>query len=347
MMNRELYIDMAKAVAILAVLVNHTNGLLYTNQNIALLSYFNVSLFIILLGITTFFSFSHTTSIRGSIATKCKRIIASYVVASIIYFIVVAHCFDLERIINELVHFSVSIPLYYVLLYLQLIIIAPILFKMISSPNTTVLLEIVCGIIVVFLSYLTTNYSNILSVYGGGGKLFGATYLILFYFGMVFAKYSYSFQVFLQRKKWVLYMLFTFSVVMLILWARFLMMDQFSIDARFPFMTNINPPGISLMVYSVIVFFHIFLLCISVPLEAIPVIRLVAVGGRIIGRHTLYIFLYHMFFMSTVIPFFLKDIGKLSAWVIRIVYLTFMTVGPICLEKIFAKVRQAISVAYQ
>ena len=49
---------MAKTVAILAVLVNHTNGLLYTNQNIALLSYFSVSLFIILLGITTFFIFS-------------------------------------------------------------------------------------------------------------------------------------------------------------------------------------------------------------------------------------------------------------------------------------------------
>ena len=163
---------------------------------------------------------------------------------------------------------------------------------------------------------------------------------------MVFAKHSCSLRLFLLRKKWVLYLLVRLSLTILIIWARFLILDKFSIDMRFPFKASINPPGVSLIVYSLIVFAHIIFLCISFPLETIPILRTLIVGGKIIGRHTLYFFVSH-FFLSTVIPFFFKGIGIFNAWIIRIIYLTFMTVGPICLENIFAKVRQAIFVAYQ
>lgn len=45
--NRVFWIDAAKFLAILAVLVDHTYGVLYENQNIAFGSFFSVSLFII------------------------------------------------------------------------------------------------------------------------------------------------------------------------------------------------------------------------------------------------------------------------------------------------------------
>lgn len=43
-MNRQTWIDCAKAIAIMAVAVDHCNGMLYTNPIIAQASYFSVSL---------------------------------------------------------------------------------------------------------------------------------------------------------------------------------------------------------------------------------------------------------------------------------------------------------------
>ena len=45
--QRIKWIDCAKTVAIIGVLIDHNNGLLYTNQVIAKGSYFGVSLFIL------------------------------------------------------------------------------------------------------------------------------------------------------------------------------------------------------------------------------------------------------------------------------------------------------------
>lgn len=50
------WIDCAKCLAILAVMTDHTNGILYTNQDIAYASYFSVSLFIIIAGMMSFLS---------------------------------------------------------------------------------------------------------------------------------------------------------------------------------------------------------------------------------------------------------------------------------------------------
>ena len=60
--QRIKWIDCAKTVAIIGVLIDHNNGLLYTNQVIAKGSYFGVSLFILLAGITAFYT---TDVVRG------------------------------------------------------------------------------------------------------------------------------------------------------------------------------------------------------------------------------------------------------------------------------------------
>ena len=55
-MNRQTWIDCAKAIAIMAVAVDHCNGMLYTNPIIAQASYFSVSLFVLLSGLTAWLS---------------------------------------------------------------------------------------------------------------------------------------------------------------------------------------------------------------------------------------------------------------------------------------------------
>ena len=52
------WINCAKMVAILAVMTDHTFDVLYTNSKIAMASYFSVSLFIILSGMTSYLSYS-------------------------------------------------------------------------------------------------------------------------------------------------------------------------------------------------------------------------------------------------------------------------------------------------
>lgn len=52
-LKRIQWIDCAKAVAIVAVAVDHSNRVIYTNPAIAKASYFSVTLFILLSGITT------------------------------------------------------------------------------------------------------------------------------------------------------------------------------------------------------------------------------------------------------------------------------------------------------
>lgn len=54
--KRVYWIDFAKFLAILAVMVDHTYGVLYHNQKVAFASYYSVSLFIILMGITSYWS---------------------------------------------------------------------------------------------------------------------------------------------------------------------------------------------------------------------------------------------------------------------------------------------------
>ncbi len=56
-MKQEIkWINCAKAVAVFAVLIDHTNGILYTNANIAMASYYLVSLFILISGMLSFTS---------------------------------------------------------------------------------------------------------------------------------------------------------------------------------------------------------------------------------------------------------------------------------------------------
>ena len=52
MNERKLFVDFGKTVAIIAVLVDHTYNVFYSNQDISILSWFSVSLFIMLSGIT-------------------------------------------------------------------------------------------------------------------------------------------------------------------------------------------------------------------------------------------------------------------------------------------------------
>lgn len=64
------WVNGAKLVAMLAVLVDHTNGVLYTSQEVALASYFSVALFILLSGMASYMANANGRDISGGGISK-------------------------------------------------------------------------------------------------------------------------------------------------------------------------------------------------------------------------------------------------------------------------------------
>ncbi len=89
-MKKEIkWINCAKLVAILAVMIDHTNGILYTNPDIAMLSYFSVSLFIIISGMMSFFSNERHEELKWFqiFIRSSKNILLAYLIANAVYLI--------------------------------------------------------------------------------------------------------------------------------------------------------------------------------------------------------------------------------------------------------------------
>ena len=181
------WIDAARFLAMIGVMIDHTNMALFTNQYIDTFSFFCVSLFVILTGITNYWSYDgRKESAVRILGKKLARIIRPYLIATFVYYIVQYRSFSLAGYIDRVVHFSVNGPFYFVLLYIQMILIAPLLYFWFSWARKrrydTLLLIAGLAAALVIASF-TTRYTNILGVYGGGGKLFGGTNLVLFYLG--------------------------------------------------------------------------------------------------------------------------------------------------------------------
>ena len=79
-----VWIDCAKFLAILAVLIDHGKGILYEGETTQYISFFSVSVFFFLSGMTTWYSLgrkkAEETFVRWT-ARRLWRIIAPYLVA--------------------------------------------------------------------------------------------------------------------------------------------------------------------------------------------------------------------------------------------------------------------------
>lgn len=114
--REEKWINIAKVVAILAVLTDHTYMVLYDNDLILLGSFFSVSLFMLLSGYTFVIAAEKKRNFTLWQLTKknLTKIMIPYVGATFIYFIIDTHSFIFDEFLNRLFHFNMSIPFYYV-----------------------------------------------------------------------------------------------------------------------------------------------------------------------------------------------------------------------------------------
>ena len=112
---KERWINVAKCAAILAVMLDHVRFRLYTDATVQNLSFYSVSLFVLLMGITTYGSYSRSTVALGKkVLIRIKSIIVPYFWAVVIYSVVINHYFDLLSVLRSFISFNISGPHYYV-----------------------------------------------------------------------------------------------------------------------------------------------------------------------------------------------------------------------------------------
>ncbi|MDE7354567.1 MAG: acyltransferase [Acetatifactor sp.] len=325
-----LWLNCSKTVAVLAVLVDHTNGVLYTNQDIAYASYFSVSLFIIISGMTSYFSnlYSEKSS-GGGYIEKCKKIVLSYSIAIFIHMIVITNSFDLQDYIYYLIHFNISGPHYFVLLYIQLMLFNSFLYSLLKkcpcSPRGYCY-EVLVTVCIIVLSIWTTNHTNMLDVYGGGGKLFGGTYLVLYFFGMLVVRHNWLKEISLAKSG---IMVIVFGTIWFWLW-RFVCRNGLILEKYVTFGDGFNPPGITFTIFAFCMLFMTF--GTFTLLEQIKCLSWISLLTGWLGKHTLYVFLYHKLILDFFLLKFISDLPDINIWLARFVFFFFMIAGSIVLE---------------
>lgn len=334
------WINGAKLVAIIAVLIDHTQRVLYQNLDIAEATYFSVSLFIILSGMTSYLSDLRHDKLSGggqNYIHKVTPLLTAYCVATAIYMIATTYEFDLAIYVSNLIHFSATSPFYFIMVYLQLMLVNRFLFNFLQKcPNSIkgYLYEFLMMIGIIVFSGWTSNYTNILDLYGGGGKLLGGTYLIMYYLGMIFIKHGW-----LEKVKIVksLFALIVPGIVWFMLW-KCVCTYGMLLDNYIPLSVSKNPPGITCMLCGGCVLFIVY--GFFTLLEQIrglkKVVQLLSEGGK----HSMYIYLYHYLVYENYLMRYMGNLPAQNIWAARIVFLLTMFFVPILIEIFIKYIRQ-------
>ena len=338
-MKRIVWIDCAKFIAILVVVIDHSYRILYENNAISLFSFFSVNLFVILMGITTYIAEEKNldTNVGTRIKRRMGRIFWPYFIATFVYSVAKDHMFDFKTFVLRLIYFDASAPFYYVFLYMQLIFANLFIYKILrvcDKGNYAWIKKIFVGMGIGSVSWLTTRYTNMLDIYGGGGKLFGGTYLFLAYIGMIVAPYMLKNVMSMRRRL----LLFAGTSAMWLLWYRFINRDYFRLDS-FLLLEGVNPPGPTLMIYAgIVLVWCSALFSMDDAMNHLWVRKLIA-WVQCIGKNSLYIFLYHKLILDYFLcPYVIIE----NIWLKRVFYLLCMIGIPILGNQLYGKLKQAV-----
>ena len=328
----ERWINLGKFIAVVAVLVNHTYGILYMDTTICNGSFFSVSLFVLLMGVSTYWSYDNSKIELGKkVGKRVLGIVCPYVVSVIAYYAVSERFLDFKSILEQVFSFNITGPHYYVLQYVQLLIVSPVIFLVIKTTGKLKFInKIVCRVLfgagLLVFGALSIHRSNVLDVFGGGGKLFGGTYLFLLYLGMLVGS-GYHW---LNRANNVYHIvgLCISTVCTFVAW-RFICINNFAFDGKLPFGYGVNPPGISLMVYAICWMCFIYFLTKTMEMLKNKYINKALGPIEWLGKHTLYIFLYHRLFLD----YFYRVVNiRINFWLDCIICFTIMIGGSLLIE---------------
>lgn len=339
--RRLSWIDFAKLIAIIAVMVDHTSSILYTNENIKTLSFFSVTVFIFLSGVTSFYSNDRhqNRSYLSETVRRLASVVLPYMAATFIYQIYQDHFFVFKEYVFHVVRFDIVPPFYFVAFYIQLVIIAPVLFRiilMIRQRRHKVILYTLVSLCVLIFSILSIRYTDMGEIYGGGRFLFGGSFLLVFWFGMLFASTGL-----IIRKTSTRLLTLMASSFATVAFAYLICSRGFFMDRQGFFGPGINPPGLTLFCYSIIIILFLYSLIEIMDNISLDIPNQIVRYGAKLGSYSLYIFLYHYLFLEV-----MESVSRHTSvdhiWIKRVIYLPIMLLGSIVLIMVYRFIKQTI-----
>lgn len=281
-MKRHLeWIDFLKGLAIIAVILDHLFNVIYYSPEAHLFTIFSVTLFIFLSGVTSVISLSRNN--KGLWEYQKRRltgVLVPYIVATIIYSVVNQNYRFIWNVFwDNLVWFKASPPFYFILFFSQLIVVAPYLYRALSKMN--VIFKLLSLVPIYFISKYLTHFTEVSGIYGGGGRILGGSYLFVFYLGMLsFMLYqSHSEKI---NRVWVHVIVVISSALMII----------YIYNAGWLAIAWSNPPNKQAIFYTLAVL--AFAYSVHMLLAKMKITHRFLSLFSIIGKYSLYIFLYHM-----------------------------------------------------
>lgn len=336
--KRIQWIDCAKAIAIIAVLVDHSYNMLYFNDVLQKASFFSVSTFVILSGVATgltakFKDRNYTYQLK-----KVGKLFGDYAIATGLYLIFAERFFDIKTYFTYLINFNIKGLFYFLLFFFQLLLISPFLVNCCKfiSKSDHVILQVIFIMFIFVVSILCIKFTQVLPVYGGGKYLFGGTYLFLYYLGLVLGWY-HVFDL-NKKNKCIMFLLLG------IFWFVWLYLDEHSLflldDVLKQFLGNgINPPGIQLIIFSLITVFLLYIVFSLLEEGQSKVGGIIVKFFSFLGKFTLYIYMYHLLIRDFI---FEKLVGITdNIWLLRIFVFIPMIIVPVfgvCLIRFTKKV---------
>lgn len=338
------WIDFLKGLAIIAVVLDHMCGILYIDYRIQLMSFYSVTLFIILAGITSYISMDKKRIINydfGYVLKRLKSVLVKYIIATIIITTYSMRFFDLKVVLDKIINFTASGPFYFIVFFCQLIVVSPILYLFLKKVETMKKMYSKLFFLILILFMLTelglifTKYTLVLPLHGGGRYILGGSFLPIFFIGMIFASFN------LKIKTVKTNVIFT-SVGFMLLFIFFVKMcnpnSYVNKLNRIFSIWDKNPTGTVIFVYSFLVFITFWSLYIlSERLVGNKFMKLFKPVEKC-GEYSMDIFLYHLlaYTIATDGTIFKIEIIRNNIYLFK-VYVLLFTIGIPILSKIVYK----------
>lgn len=310
--QNESWIDVVKCLAAGGVMVQHVNSVLYTDQRVADSVQWVVAAFLILGGYNTMSSWERNKKIN--VGKKLLKMFVPYMISTCIYVVWQNRFFNVEIVWQKLLHFNAVGPLYFVAVYMQLVVVSPFLIGCIrwAEEKCRFVRHFCVLMLIVFCSYFSVHYTDILGIALGGGNLFSGFWLIFWYGGMVF---------FVKKREETVRLKRSVSIALLIiclLWEYIFVFKDYNSIFRNIYgnmygMTSVKMTWCNAIQAFLITFFFkevIELLEMQDRKIIIHCLKPICY----IGRMSLYIFLYHILLRDIYYEYFFMEVFGWEEW---------------------------------
>lgn len=324
------WINIAKICSMVGVVLQHVRGYVYSNDYIFYSVWWSVALFIMIGGYNVYASYEN----RGRVLLKKKLwgIFIPYFFATLLYVIYIHHYLDAVAFLQNLIHFDATGPLYYAAVYIQLLLISPVLIGVIKECDRTKWFFAIAWVVVIGIGALTTHYTNLFDIAIGGGNLFAGPWILFWFLGMCIKYCEGSMAVKTEWVKWIV----LFLTIAVAVW-QYAFVNQ-GINLKLGSMFHGVQVGMTWAnaVETVLIFFWFKYAVELLERNAGKIGQTVIWLLSYMGGYTLYIFLYHMLFLSIYREYLEVSVPIINRWIC----LAFIIIGPVLFGLLLKKGRK-------